>query len=107
MQTETKEKITRDRMVSLYVENRDTICINDTPKISGIRNKAIESFGQLGFPHNRLEAWRNTDLKESLEKEYDYYLRPLEEKDIQRVFRCEIPHLDTAILGQLNGWYAV
>jgi Fe-S cluster assembly protein SufD len=105
MQTNIKEKITSDRMVNLFRENRDVIFINDTSAISGLREKAIESFNQLGFPNNRLEAWRNTDLKESLEKGYDYYLRPIEEKDIQRVFRCEIPHLDTAVLGQLNGWY--
>jgi len=92
-------------MVNLFEENRKAIFINDTPAISGLRNKAVETFSQLGFPNNRMETWRNTDLKESLEKGYDYYLHPIEEEDIQRVFRCDIPHLDTAILGQLNGWY--
>jgi Fe-S cluster assembly protein SufD len=105
MQTDSKEKITRERMARLFEENRKVIFSNDTPGISGLRDKAIESFNQLGFPDNRMEAWRNTDLKESFEKGYDYYLHKTEEKDIQRVFRCEIPHLDTAVLGQLNGWY--
>ena len=30
---------------------------------------------------------------------------PLNGRRCQRVFRCDIPHLDTAVLGQLNGWY--
>jgi Fe-S cluster assembly protein SufD len=105
MQTDTKEKITRERMVNLFEENHKAIFSNDTPAISGLRSKALESFSNLGFPNDRMEAWRNTDLKETLEKEYDYYLHPIEEKNIQRIFRCEIPHLDTAVLGQLNGWY--
>jgi len=92
-------------MVRLFEEHRKTIFSNDTSAISEAREKAFESFSQLGFPNTRMEAWRNTDLKESLEKGYDYYLHPMEEKDIQRVFRCDIPHLDTAVLGQLNGWY--
>ena len=92
-------------MVHLFEENCKTIFLNDTPVISDLRKKAMEFFNQLGFPNTRMEEWRNTDLKESLEKSYDYYLHPLEEKDIQRVFRCDIPHLDTAVLGQLNGWY--
>jgi len=92
-------------MVSLFEKNRKAIFINDTTSISDLREKAFESFSQLGFPNVRMEEWHNTDLKESLEKGYDYYLHPLEEKDIQRVFRCDIPHLDTAVLGQLNGWY--
>ena len=68
MQTDTKEKITRERMIRLFDENHKAIFINDTPAISGLRKKAIETFGQLGFPNNQMEAWRGTDLKESLEK---------------------------------------
>ena len=105
MNADHKDKITRDRMVRLFEENRGSISFNDTPAISRIRDEAINTFGQLGFPNTRIEEWRNTDLKESLDKGYDYYLHPGEEKDIHRVFKCDIPHLDTAVLGQLNGWY--
>ena len=65
----------------------------------------LKSFQQKGFPDKKLEDWRNTDLSESFKREYDYPLRPTEKEDNQKVFRCNIPHLDTAVIGQLNGWF--
>jgi Fe-S cluster assembly protein SufD len=73
--------------------------------MAGIRDRAFESFKKLGFPDMKMEAWRHTDLAETLARNYDYNLRPMPENDVQKVFRCNIPHLDTAIIGQLNGWY--
>ncbi len=97
--------ITKERMIGLFEQNREGIVVNDTRAIREIREKALESFRKLGFPHNKMEEWRHTNLAESLGKGYDYYFYPSLETDIQKVFRCNIPHLDTAIIGQLNGWY--
>jgi len=100
-----QESITKERMIGLFEKNRGGIVINDTGLITGIRDQAMESFRKLGFPHAKMEEWRNTDLSESLKKGYDYYFFPTLETDIHKVLRCNIPHLDTAIIGQLNGWY--
>ncbi|MCK9203284.1 MAG: Fe-S cluster assembly protein SufD [Bacteroidales bacterium] len=100
-----ENSITLERMLALYEANRQVLSADDTPILSGIRENAFISLGKLRFPDTKMEAWRHTDLKESLGRGYDYYLHPTKETDIQKVFRCNIPHLDTAIIGQLNGWY--
>ena len=78
---------------------------HDTTPIAKIRNQAMTSFTKLGFPDTSLETWRLTDLEESFNRGYDYHLRPMKGVDVQKVFRCNIPHLDTAVIGLLNGWY--
>jgi FeS assembly protein SufD len=36
------------------------------PFVSGLREKAIETYGRLGLPHRRIEAWKYTDLRARL-----------------------------------------
>jgi Fe-S cluster assembly protein SufD len=105
MQTNIKEPITLERFTGLYQKNRAFLMVNDTPMLAGKRDRAFEAFSTLGFPDTSMETWRLTNLDESFSRGYDYHLRPMEEVDIQKVFRCNIPHLDTAVIGQLNGWY--
>ena len=105
MQSELKQVITRELMLDLYRDHRAAISVGDYPSLSALRDAAIRSFEESGFPTAKLESWKNTDLKESFAKEYDVVMKPEEGVDVQKVFRCNIPHLDTAIMGQLNGWY--
>jgi len=105
MHSEQKDIITKERFTGLFDENRALLTSDDTSRLAGIRERAIADFAALGFPDTKMEAWRLTDLQESFRKGYEYHLRRLEENDVQRVFRCNIPHLDTAVIGQLNGWH--
>jgi Fe-S cluster assembly protein SufD len=105
MQINVKELITRKRFIDLFEKNRAFLKANDTARLAGIRENAMASFTKLGFPDTSLETWRLTDLEESFARGYDYHLNPMKDVDIQKVFRCNIPHLDTAVIGQLNGWY--
>ena len=103
--TDKREIISKDRMIGLFEQNRDYLFRTDTESLSRIRKEAMEKFCEMGFPTTKLEAWKNTDLKASLGKEYFYYFYPFVEIDLQKVFHCNIPHLDTALIAQLNGWY--
>ena len=105
MQTGKEETITPQRLAGLFEENRKLLFRGDSELLAGIRERAFSSFRQLGFPDTGMESWRLTDLSESFARGYDYSLSPAPEVDAQKVFRCNIPHLDTAIIGQLNGWY--
>jgi Fe-S cluster assembly protein SufD len=105
MHTNIKEPITQQRFTSLYEKNRSYLSATDTPALAKIRENAFASFAILGFPDTGMETWRLTDLEESFGRGYDYHLGPMEEADVQKVFRCNIPHLDTAVIGLLNGWY--
>jgi len=105
MQGALKQNITKELMTGLYADHRAAIAANDYPALTALRENAIHRFEELGFPTTKLEAWKNTDLRESFAKEYAVVLKPKQDVDVQKVFRCNIPHLDTAIMGQLNGWY--
>ncbi len=105
MQPENKEIITAERFISLFEKNRAFLETFDTKALVKIREDAMASFTRLGFPDTTMETWRLTNLEESFNRGYDYHLQPFEDVDAQKVFRCNIPHLDTAVIGQLNGWY--
>ncbi len=105
MQTDLKETITPERFTGLFKKNRDLLYSHDTPRLADIRTNAMASFVKLGFPDTSMETWRLTDLEDSFSRGYDYPLRPAADVDAQKVFRCNIPHLDTAVIGLLNGWY--
>lgn len=97
--------ITSERLVDLFQDNREKLISDDPPAVRANRERALAAFKTLGFPDKKLEDWRNTDLSGSLGLSYDYPLEPSGEDDLQKVFRCNIPHLDTAVIGQLNGWF--
>ena len=105
MQSAVTNRITKELMTGLYGECRKAISVNDYPALTALRDEAIRRFEESGFPTTKLEAWKNTDLKESFSKEYKVVVKPEPVVDVQKVFLCNIPHLDTAIMGQLNGWY--
>ena len=105
MQSAVRNSISKELLADLFRKHRATISVNDYPALKTQREDAIRSFEETGFPTTRQESWKNTNLKDSLAKEYDIVLEPEQDVDVQKVFRCNIPHLDTAIMGQLNGWY--
>ncbi|MCX6282293.1 MAG: Fe-S cluster assembly protein SufD [Bacteroidetes bacterium] len=105
MQGGLKQNITKELFSGLYREYRASIMAGDYPALTAQRENAIRRFEESGFPTTKLESWKNTDLKESFAREYNVVLKPEQGVDAQKVFRCNIPHLDTAIMGQLNGWY--
>lgn len=97
--------LTADHLSRLYEENRERICSDGSRPMADLRDRAIRSFRERGFPSQKEETWRHTDLSATLAKPYEYPLAPHAGGDLMRVFRCNIPHLDTALLGQLNGWH--
>ena len=105
MGTETKEPVTLERFIRLYGKHRNLLSGDDTAQMAALRDRAMDHFAELGLPHTGLESWRLTDLTESLSREYIYHLGQRTVEDIHKVFRCTIPHLDTAVIGQLNGWH--
>jgi len=105
MQPDPKNPISASRFNELYSKNREMLLSQDTPRLSELRDEAAATFHRLGFPDTGMESWRQTDLTDSFSHDYDYHLQPAPDVDVQKVFRCNIPHLDTAVMGLLNGWY--
>jgi Fe-S cluster assembly protein SufD len=87
-------------------ENWSVITAKDTSRITEIREKALKEFSTMGFPHQKIEEWRNTNLERTLSHDYYYPFEAEEEiTNIDNVFRCTVPHLNTTLLPLLNGWH--
>ncbi len=94
-------------MAQLFEQYQPLITRYDTPTITNRRREAFEVFKEIGFPTKKLENWRNTDMSKVLEHDYNYYLAPEydEQVDLDHIFECNIPHLKTEMISQLNGWF--
>lgn len=95
------------RMIQAFEENREVIFKNDSPAIVARREQAMKNFRKLGFPTTKVENWRHTDISKTLSEDYNYYLEPTFKPyvDLEKIFECDIPHLHTEMISQLNGWY--
>jgi len=97
---------TKDTLLKLWEENSALIGKNDSARIAGLRKEAIGLFAQKGFPHTKLEKWRNTDLSKVLNHAYNFPLEPdLGDVDINEVFKCDVPGFETYMVAQYNGWF--
>ncbi len=96
----------KSSLESLYTERNISLFGSDSSYVAGLRKKAFDKFRKLGFPHARLEKWRGTDLSKTLATEFEFAMNaPAAEIDIESIFRCEVPHFETFLVAQLNGWY--
>jgi len=66
----------------------------------------LEDFKRLGIPTKKNEAYRYTDLMNYLKGDYSYEIDPSKlSVNLDELFRCDIPELDTHIVLILNGFY--
>ncbi|MCX6230745.1 MAG: Fe-S cluster assembly protein SufD [Bacteroidetes bacterium] len=78
----------------------------DNEKIALCRDQAFEHFLKIGLPTRNLEDWKNTDLSEVYNESYNHFYHEFEKvEDIDKVFQCNVPHLNTIMLAMLNGRY--
>lgn len=106
MNIDIKTGSLKEMLVSLFFQNRDSIRGNSTPKVQELQNLGLDEFEKQGFPHEKMENWRFTDIKPLLENEYviDFAnkSRPFKIDDL---FTCHVYDLDTYTLTLLNGWF--
>jgi Fe-S cluster assembly protein SufD len=96
----------KTELEELFITSHEQLFSNDTAYVAGIRSKAFEQFRQAGFPTVKQERWRGTDLSKVLATPYSFALHPLGAGvDIESIFKCDVPHLETYLVAQLNGWY--
>ena len=107
MEINTDKMTLRQQMTQLFEQHQPLITRRDTPSVTRRRHEAFGVFSEIGFPTTRIENWRNTDVSKVLEHDYHYYLEPAydEKVDLDRIFECNIPHLKTEMISQLNGWF--
>jgi len=97
----------KEYLKGIFADKHQEITQNDTPFVAKKRANAFEMFSKMGFPHAALEKWRGTDLSRALNHEYFTLPEPpSSDLDIDKIFKCDVPHFETLLVSQLNGWYA-
>ena len=101
-----KENKLKDKIIRLAQESWKEISDPDPAGIKQAREQAMEKFKKLGFPDRTVEEWRNTSLEKALSYEYDFVFHPEKKIDnIDNIFKCNVPNLNTTLLPLLNGWF--
>jgi Fe-S cluster assembly protein SufD len=97
----------KEKFEQLFGQHKGQISRHDLPSMRKAREDAMTAFSRQGFPHKKLEAWRDTDLSKALTGEYANSFEPRHgEMSIDQVFQCNIHELETDQISLLNGWYA-
>ncbi len=92
--------------VDLYRENRNLIFSSTPAFVNEIRDKALESFSKLKLPGRKSEEYKYLNIEKLLNKDISHALQPKKiEFDIEDIFTCDIPELDTRAILVLNGFF--
>ncbi|RPI41873.1 MAG: hypothetical protein EHM46_05875, partial [Bacteroidetes bacterium] len=104
---ETLEALgTVDKYTELFYGNRDQIGQYDPAFLSDLREKAIRSFQETGFPLKKNENYRYTHLEPVFGGEMSFHFQPREISfDERELFRCDVPMLDSQVLMVLDGFF--
>ncbi|MBI9033273.1 MAG: Fe-S cluster assembly protein SufD [Bacteroidales bacterium] len=96
----------QEKILKLYNSNKETIVANDTPRVSALREVALKSFEEQGFPTSALENWRNTRLEKALDYDFNIVFEPqVDSSEFDKVFKCDIHGFDANMYAHLNGWH--
>jgi len=101
------EKISQtDRLVSLFEQNKEILNQGSSPILNRIREVSVKRFAQIGIPDFKYEDYKYTNLKPAFEKSYRQELvRESALINLNEVFKCNIPQLDTHLVFLVNGWF--
>lgn len=94
----------KDKLLSSFIAFEDHL--EDDSPLHVIRNKAIKSFEDKGFPTKKEEAWKYTSLNSLLKTDYSIFPkqdRAIEFKDVRRFFLHDI---DTYKVVFIDGVYS-
>jgi len=89
--------------IDLYSECRSLIAEHSALVLNARREEAYEDFRRLGFPSQKVERYKYTDVAAAFAPNYGLNLRhidiPLNPYD---VFRCDVPNLSTSLYFVVN-----
>lgn len=106
MKTIAKPTDTVQKFVQLFREHRQEIMASDPSFLADLRQESIGAFERLGFPKKKDENYKYVHLEPFFNGSLSTRFSPRKmEFDVDEMFRCDIPTLDTHVLLVLNGFY--
>lgn len=102
-----KPEAFKNKLIKLYEKSHDLILSNSPEEIIKLRQKAFERFKEMGFPDQKQENWRFTNLNAIFRDDYNFNFETQFKKlDTSKIFRCDVYDLDTYCVTLINGWFA-
>ncbi len=93
-------------LLDLYKDNREKIFSSSPDFVNEIRNEALQEFSRIKLPGKKSEAYKYMNIEKLLNKNVRYALEPKTvEFEIEDIFTCDIPELDTRAILVLNGFF--
>ena len=95
-----------EKYVALFHANRSVLEQGSSPLLNRMRETAVKRFARSGVPDSGNENYKYTDLQPVFDRDYHpaiRYRKP--DMDLNHVFRCDVPLLDTHTIFLVNGWY--
>ncbi|HEY4786564.1 MAG TPA: SufD family Fe-S cluster assembly protein, partial [Bacteroidales bacterium] len=91
---------------ALFQENKKQLLSSSPDFVAKMREEAMQLFIEKGFPGKKDENYKYTFLEPFFKNGYKKYLSPKPiDFNINHIFQCDVPSLDTHIVILLNGFY--
>ncbi|TKG92410.1 Fe-S cluster assembly protein SufD [Puteibacter caeruleilacunae] len=106
MTTETKKYSATEDLAGLYTSNIALFESGSPEFMNAARKPAMEEFLRQGIPTRKQENYKYSDLQEIFNRDYHVYPSYVaREMQLNQVFKCDVPELDTNLVLIVNGWY--
>ena len=105
-QTLINKKAVSEKYSELYQAKRSLLDEGSSPLLNRMRDISMTRFAQVGIPGFKNEDYKYTNLERVFGKVYRHVFE-YEKVDVELndVFRCDVPQLDTHTILLVNGWY--
>ena len=93
----------QQQYIDLYTQCRQMICSHAPQVMNAQREAAFERFCKNGFPTQKTERYKYTDIQKLMAPDYGLNLNRLEiPADPYQAFRCDVPNLSTQLYFIVN-----
>ncbi|PKQ62704.1 Fe-S cluster assembly protein SufD [Labilibaculum filiforme] len=91
---------------NLFEQGKELLTNGSSNCMNKAREKAFVQFQKLGVPTRANENYKYTNLIPAFDHPYNVNLRYMEvDVDLNDIFQCDVPELDTNMVLLTNGWY--
>ncbi len=89
-----------------YNEVKESLREGSPDMLNDLRGTALQEFIRQGIPTRKVENYKYTNLQPAFTPEYEFiHQRQKTNVDLNAVFRCDVPQLDTHLAFISNGWF--
>lgn len=101
----TKGNLTGE-LLTLYRQNNTILETTSGKLLNQHRERAFQDFDRLGIPSLKNENYKYTPIEKFFEGNFDVDLQANPFRiDVNSIFQCDVPNLDTHVVLVLNGFY--